>query len=238
MDTKDILQSISSHGLHPIPVEGDADKENAQAPIFQGTLEDYFIAAKVLEAKAIFVSVDKLEEADLVYEIEDDDDEYEDELDDDTEGVTANSPSESTEVDLTLAAPNLSTYKNKIGTEHSFKLAIVKDFGGLEFFLEESWWQSFSEERNVAIEKVDEDREAYREKMEKQRIEKEKDLIKTIKQLIKDEEFVRIPTQRGMINYALENVPNAEGLSERSLKEEIQNLRDKIIAKGLNKKRR
>ena len=106
------------------------------------------------------------------------------------------------------------------------------------FYLEESWWVEFSRDRDEAIQKVKEDRQAVLKKMVQMRAEREKELKKVIKSLINDDEFVKIPTQRAMKSFALEHYPELEDLSESVLTEEVRSLWDRIRSKGLHKRRR
>jgi hypothetical protein len=147
-------------------------------------------------------------------------------------------PVAQTEIDLTVALPELAQYKNNIDAYCSFLLSAVGDCTELGFYLAEHWWQEFSEQRGWAIEKVEEDREAILLKMEQKRDEREKELRNLLRRFIHDDEFVVIPTQRGMEHYAIDKQPELEQLSDSTVTEEIQKLWDKIRAKGLYKKRR
>lgn len=67
--------------------------------------------------------------------------------------------------------------------------------------------------------------------------DEEKELVRLVRNLINNSEFVRMPTQRGMKEYALEMHPELSEMDDASLSREIQFLSDKIKAKGLNKKK-
>jgi fructose-1,6-bisphosphatase len=97
--------------------------------------------------------------------------------------------------------------------------------------LPESWWDSFEEHRANAIRKVEEDREAIRDKMEQQRLKKEDEFLAKTRNLLDDSEFCRITTQRGMKAYSLEKFPELESVDDSRLTQEIQKLSDKAKAR-------
>lgn len=122
-------------------------------------------------------------------------------------------------------------FKKHIGEDHSFLLTAKSQLGELSFCVTEAWWNSFEQERDKAIEKIDEDREAIREKMEKRRRQKEEGLLKLARNLLNDPDFSRIPTQRGMKAYALEKHPELSELDDVIITMEIQKFSDKIRAR-------
>jgi len=238
MTLDELAQSISKQGLLPVPVEGDVDKEEARSPIFAGALDDYLRISKELGAKGILIYSKKLADTDFIYEPDEDELLDQDELSENHESPDGANYIEPTHIDLTIALPDLAGLKSRLGVYCAFLLSAVGGSTELDFYLEETWWKEFSELRERAIEKVHQNREAYIEKMKRKRAEREKELRKQLRQLIHDDEFVRIPTQRGMKAYALEKCPELEQLTDSSLTEEVQALWDKIRAKGLHKRRR
>ncbi|MGH8283621.1 MAG: hypothetical protein ACRESE_07215 [Gammaproteobacteria bacterium] len=66
--------------------------------------------------------------------------------------------------------------------------------------------------------------------------EQEAKLIKILRNLIGDPEFIRLPTQKAMKAYALEIHPELQDLEESVIRDEIQVLDGKIEAKGLRKR--
>jgi hypothetical protein len=234
MNTSELIQHIKSAGFYPILVEGDADRNESSAWRFVGTLQDFFEAAKAMGATVIFFFVWKLDEEDFHY---DSDCSEESDFDDsDEEQMDSNKPREDREsFDLTLALPSIVNFKKHIGQDGMFLLTAKSQLDALSFRLAEDWWTSFGEQRDKARQKVDEDREAIREKMEKQQLQKEENLLKQVRSLIDDPEFSRISTQRDMKAYALEKFPELEGVDESSLTKEIQKLNDKILARKKRK---
>jgi hypothetical protein len=236
MTLTELKALIESHGLCPIQVDGEATDDEHDEFLFTGTIEEYFKAAKVLNATAVFTFVSTLDEGDFLHQIESH------ENGEESEKPYGEVESEQTEteieINLTVALPSLSRFKQHLGKECAFRLLAMGECTTLSFYVEEDWWRQFENECYEAIDKVEEDREAIQRTIAKQQADKEKELVKVVKNLINDNEFVRIPTQRGMKVYALEKHPELSEMDDVSLSQEIQLLSDKIKAKGLDKKRR
>lgn len=230
MITSELMQRIKSAGLFPIPVERGNDRDETSDLMFSGTLEDFFEAAKALGATVIFLLVSKLDEVDFHYGSD-----YDDENgtnDSDEEEVSLEEPAGNSEsFDLTVALPSLREFKKYIGQGCQCQLTAKSPLAELGFYLPESWWTSFLELQSKAIEKVDQDREAIREKMEVQRLKKEDGLLANIRSLLEDSDFCRIPTQRGMRAYAHEKFPELKDVDDSRLTQEIQKLSDKAKAR-------
>lgn len=239
MTITELSQILSSQGLYPIRVEGDASRDENEGLVFIGAFDEYCAAVKVLGTKAIFLFVSELDETDFSYGINSD---HEDDLEygDDDSDLDEKHEKEDIDmqVDLCLALPSLSEFKKHIGSECAFRLSAIGELADLDFYIEENWWLSFASERDKAIKKVEEDQDAIRKKMYAKLAERKKVLIKLIRGLLNDTEFVRMPTQRSMKAYALEKYPELNEMNDFELVQEIQSLNDKIKAKGLYKRQR
>lgn len=223
MNSVEIVQRIKSRGFYPIRVELDADRDEWSRLPFVGTPEEFFDAAKAMGATIVFLSVYKFDEEDFNYEPEF----SEDDIPDDETDADQMRPAEES-FDLTVALPSLADFKRHIGEEYGFFLVAKSQLETLSLYVTESWWDSFQEQRDKAIQKVDEDRETIREKMEEQRLKKDESLLKQLRSLLDNPEFSRIPTQRGMKAYALEKFPDLEEVNDFRFTQEIQKLSDKV----------
>jgi hypothetical protein len=228
MTTPELVQLIKSAGFFPIHVEWNAERSGDSELRFVGSLEEFFEATKALGITSVFFLVWKLDEEDFLYDSDSEDDS---DFSDEDEPASEKSDINNESFDLTVALPSLADFKKRIGQEHEFLLVVKNQFVSISFSLSESWWDSFAEQREKAIQKVDGNREAMREKMEKQRLEKESGLLKQVRSLLNDSEFSRIPTQRGMKAYALEKFPDLEKVNDSSLVKEIRVLHDKLEAR-------
>ena len=231
MTSTEFSELIQKEKFFPIRVEGEAVDEDFKGDIFIGSLTEFFNASRALNAKTIFIASSILSDEDFMYSSESDGDDL------DFDGENEEEAEESTEIDLTMVLPSLSEFKKFLTKEYAFLLTAKGGDNELSYYHEEDWWDDFDISRGEAIEKVDKNRAACIEKMERLQEEKDKERVKLVRALIKDPDFIHIPTQRGMKAYALEKHPELEEMFEGALTAEIQSLSDKIIAKGLNRKR-
>lgn len=229
MTVDELVKSISANNLLPIPVEGGFDRDNVRIPITSGTLQDYLRISEALESKGILIFSKKLAADDFIYEPEEDET-LDEELELEESDLSA--LPEPTQIDLTAALPELARHRHNVGSISSFFLSSVGSARELGFYLEESWWEELSRDRDQAIRKVKEDRQTVLKKMVEMRTEREKDLKRVIKSLINDDQFAKIPTQRAMKTYALEHYPELEELSQSVLTEEMRSLWDRIRSTG------
>jgi hypothetical protein len=227
MNTAEIIQRIRAVGFYPIQVQVDADQDEWSGLQFVGSLDEFFDAAKAMGAPIVFLCVYKLEEEDFHYEP----DSSEDDVPVDEAADFDEIPAVEESFDLIVALPSLSDFKKHIGEERGFFLAAKSQLGILSLYVTESWWDSFDEQRDRAIQKLNEDREAIREKMEEQRSQRDENLLKQLRNLLHDPEFSRIPTQRGMKAYALEKFPDLDEVDDFRFTQEIQKLSDKVKSK-------
>ncbi|MDP3091635.1 MAG: hypothetical protein Q8N04_13220 [Nitrospira sp.] len=226
MLTSELTQRIKSAGFYPIPVERGASRDESTDLVFSGSLEEFFEAAKALGATVMFFFVSKLGEEDFNYDVDCDYNDGGEHLDE--EVLSSDESAGGAEsFDLTVAWPSLADFRKHLGEECQFLLIAKSQLAALSFSLSEAWWNSFEEQQQKAIEKVDEDREAIRKKMEAQRLKKEESVLAKTRSLLDDSVFCRISTQRGMRAYALEKFPELEGVDDSRLTQEIQKLSDK-----------
>ena len=223
MNLQELKDKLKIANLHPIHLEGSPLERGMSGDIFIGNLEEYFEAAHVLGASAVFILTETLAEERFQYELEINNEESEN----DTE-----------EIDLCKFNPMLEIYKEHIGQVGMFKLSIPVPDAHISFFINEDWWLEFIKIWSETTDRIDEDQEAAHAQLRAAQELKDKQILKSLNGLIRDEDFVRLPTQRSMIEYAKEKIPGLETVDAVTLKIEIQNLHAKIKAKGLGSKRR
>lgn len=227
----DFVKAVTESGFFPVRVQGEADVTKFKGDLFKGTLEEFFNAAKVLGAKCVFIAASRLTKEYFLYSsAAPGDDELDDERYDDERA-----PEEFAEVDLTIALPKLSEFRKEMGKEGEFILTAKGGYAELSFHHYEAWWDAFLEQREQAISKVEKDRGAYLEKMQRRLEEQEEKRLKLLRDLINDGQFVHIPTQRAMKAYAVEKHPELAEMDQTLLTTQIQILSDRIKAKGLDK---
>ncbi len=217
MDLSELKEKIRAANFHPIHIEGTANPDKAEGFAFNGTLEEYLEALRALNKKAIFLATDILEEEDFFHEMR------ERSYDEDNEPRL-----EIEEIDLCLIKPSISNFKKNIDAVGGFKLFSSLTNDSLDFFIQEDWWLEFMIQYVEAVEEIKNEKEKTHEKLKEAEKEREKILVKSLRELIKNSEFSSLKTQRAMTNYALENIPNLDNLDQRTIKDEIQKLFDKL----------
>lgn len=221
MTLNDLLGQIKSQGLYPICVKSFSEYSYDKLT-FSGTLDEYLDAVKSLRSDVIFVSVIKITEEYFLY-LDDDEDENDEDAD---------------IIDLCSVIPALNKFKKRIGEDGHFDLLVPIANGNLTFNLHEEWMEQLFELLNKARELVNENRASELALIHSEEIEKSKETIKKLHALISDKNFVHLPTQRAMHEYAIDKIPELEDVAEHELKREIQSLKAKIQARGLGGKLR
>jgi hypothetical protein len=218
MTLTDLLSKLRKEDLFPIQVE--ALPEHSDDLAFVGSLSEYIDAAKALQSTVILVSAITLSNEHFLS------------YDPDTDGET--DPDE--RVDLCRIVPGLKDYMSRIGQDGHIDLSVSLSRGSLTLTIVEDWMVAFIEMRSQAQELL---RQASLEKHAQVEAAEEasrQHLLRNLRGLITDEDFVRLPTQRAMLAYALDDFPELESLEKSFLKGEIQNLKARIDAQGLRRK--
>lgn len=210
MDIKELKQKLKSTELHPIHVEGSPLDRDMKGNDFIGSLDEYFEAVHALGIKAVFIYTETLDDERFEYMLDNEDEEV---------------------IDLAKFSPPLKSYKKHIGHVGMFKLSTPATEFKINFYISEDWWLEFINLWTEVTDRLEDDQEAAHEQLREEQKEKEKQLLKKLGNLIRDENFVRLPTQRAMLEYAKERIPELDTLNAITLKSEIQNLNAKIKAR-------
>lgn len=229
MDAAELKKLAAANGFPAVPVIITGAESNY--PRFEGTLDEFWVAAKALGAKVVFLLVMQIDDSDFERDVPSDDVprvEGDDE-DDSFDG-------ESYWVKLEEISPSISKFRKHIGKDCAFILIAKGGVAEIDFLLTEEWWDEFQEEAGKAIEKWKDGRSEKSEEVEEANERKTAQLLESLKGLINDREFCQLRTHRAKIAYAIEKLPDLAELSEFILKPEIQKLADRIEAKGLNRK--
>jgi hypothetical protein len=234
MTLHDLMQTLTTADLYPILVEGDIDRDSVRGLSFVGNLDGFIQAAKALGARCVFVMCKTLEEVDFFFQAEDANGGRP--LFTDTEEPDPQSNVE-TSVDLRAVELSLNEFKDRLGSECGYRLAVYSPTVRLEYILHLEWWNRFSELRIDGIEKVLQKRySAEAQRREEEEIQRQK-IVDTLRELIHDPDFVRLPTQLAMREYAFEKVANLDTVDPKSITTEIQSLVAKMKARGLGRKK-
>ena len=227
MNLDNLIKKLVSESFFPIRVEGSAFKSKDSGFVFVGDLDEFLKAAKALKAEIVLVVNAVLSEDDFKYEFDEENGDYDDESD----------GGESEPIYLPSVMPSLSEFKKYMGQDYAYKLSVITMSNSLDFFIQEAWWDEFIERYFEAVEKIKENRNASWLSQQAEHEAKQKEMLERLKMLISDSAFINLRTQKAMLAYALEKIPELEDIDRATLQSEIQNLNAKIEAKGLGRKK-
>jgi hypothetical protein len=221
MDFEQLRQKLKDAGVLAMRVEGNASDENAEGFTASGTLDDYTEVLKTLLVSVVYVFTESIEAEDFQYQLVEDasDEDHEDQ--EDGEGI-----------DLCKVDPELQKFRSHIGQIGAFRLCAFPPSYQLNFFIRETWYEEFLDCMNEAARIVDERRNAAAADVDAQEETKAKKLLESIHELINDAAFVRLPTQKAMLAYAIEHITGLGDLDRQIVKEAIQDVRARMDAKG------
>lgn len=221
MDLAQLKDELRAAKLHPVHVEGSPLEDRLRDFTFIGDLPEYVEAVHALGTSVVLVFTEVLNEHRFHY----------------APRENSPPPDDAGSVDLCAIKPGLSKFKNKIGETAMFKLSAAMAGGNLSYYINEKWWLDFMKLWEDATDQVELEYATTQARIQSDREAKNRNVLKALADLIHEEEFVTLPTQRAMIAYALDKVPGLTAVDEIALKAEIQTLHAKIKAKGLDRKR-
>ncbi len=222
MDIDQLRKMLEQANVLLVQVEGSTSVNKTLDFTASGALEEYIGALKVLHAPIVYVFTESLEEEDFIYQgLESES------VDDEDEGA------ESSALDLCSVDSELEKFRSRIGQIGEFRLCAPIPSHQLNFFIQETWYEDFLTRLDDATQRVDEEHNALRSDADAQEELKVKTLVASLHKLIDDSAFVRLRTQKAMLAYAHEHINGIEEFDQSIVKEEIQNIRAKLMARGL-----
>ncbi len=223
MKASDLSAKIKESGITPFVLYDEADDDNNLLRV-NSVLDEFLSNLKAIGITAVLLKTKKLSQEDFEKEIQvegDDEESEEDRI-----------------IDISSIIIELESYKSFIGTDAFQAIECVISGRIVSYEVKEEWWDKFKELRDTAYEKVDEDQgkalemeEIRQEEEEKEAEENEKRLLKSLDEFLKDEEFTSLPTQRAMMSYVMDKMPELENLPVKDVRSRIQRLHGRIDAK-------
>lgn len=126
--------------------------------------------------------------------------------------------------------------KHRIGKECEIRLTVRSKAFELNFFHSEDWWIDHLLRTSKAIEELDDVYEKQKAAQDAAEYSQREKVLQDLRDLIRDDSFAKMPTQRAMVAYAVDAVDDLEEfLDEDEIKAEVQKLNDRLIARGLRK---
>ncbi|GAA5164976.1 hypothetical protein [Viridibacterium curvum] len=214
MDISEIATSLQEFELQLVEVEEWSGKPHTVK--VKGELSVFCTTAKALGCSVVFAASQTLDSDDFEISLE-----------------TSSYPSVSIDLDLIDHDPSLSRYKKYIGQIGAYSLYAPFIQGYLSIDIEESWylkfWEAASAAASVGIEKEKRQQEEREIKTQERRTA----LLKKLNALVCDKEFMSMSTQKQMLAYAIENIPELAEVPNPDLKRAVQEIDAKAKAKGL-----
>lgn len=217
MTVDELKSTFGEAGILLLQVEDFPERSRSADFTVKGTLSEYVAAAKAFQIPIVFLYTETLDEEDFLYNLEGSDEESM--VDDEAT------------LDLCSIDGRLLAFKEYVGKVGVFFFTAPMQSNLISYSLQEEWHLNFSSCWEAAVEEA-----------EKARVEKLKNdaahddaenltLLKTLHDLIDDERFARLRTQKAMMVYAIKHIPGLEKLGRGVLRSEIQELVAKIDAR-------
>ena len=222
MKSSDLSAKIKENGITPFVLYDEAEGDDSLR--VNSELDEFLSNLKTIGVITVLVKKKKLSQKDFEKEIQVESDDEESEV--------------NQIIDISSIISELETYKRFIGADAFQAIECVISGRVTSYEVKEEWWEKFKELREKAYGKIDEDQEKAlemeiirQEEEEQEAEEKEKQLLKSLDELLKDEEFISLPTQRAMMSYVMDKVPELENLPVKDVRSRIQRLHGRIDAK-------
>lgn len=215
MTAEELHQSFSGSNIFVVPILMNTDLSRKEGFVFDGNLSEFISTLTNLEIKAVFLNTKYFTENEFSGEI---DIEYDDWTD---------------TVPIAEVFPEIENYKEKIGQPTEFNIIAKGNNFELYFRIFESWWVEILEQSSMKCREVEEQESIKSEELEKNFKKKKTKVYKKIKELLSDQKFINLPTQRSMIAYAEDHIEDISVLEESELRQEVQKMNDILVARGL-----
>src|SRR6266705_2409677 len=192
MELKTLKETLRAAKLHPVHVEGSPLDADGRGHTFIGSLEEYSDAVRAIGTPIVLILTETLEERRFRYA---------------PENEHEFSTDETEPIDLCSITPGLRAFKTHIGEIAMYKLSAALTSGTLNLFINEPWWLEFIKLWESATDQIDDNQAATEAQSKADQQAKDRDALNALGALIRDPDFVRLPTQKAMIAYATEKVP-------------------------------
>lgn len=213
-----LVDKVRAAGCIPVTVYDDTNPEDSDGLAFVGSFDEFLALARELQVRAVFVSVRTFTEGDFA---------------ENREHIASEVEASPQRVNAYLA--ELDLFKGHFGKVCERKASLRTPSFVLNYFESEDWWTKYSNKVEEALEGVAELVATNQQALEAAATVQREAVLAELKALLRDDEFLRLPTQRAMIEYAREGIDNIDLLDESELKAEIQRLNDRAVARGLKK---
>ena len=224
INISEIISTIEAQGIKVIQI----DYSEAKSTRLKGGLDNFIAAVKAFDEKVIFLQDFSFDEEDFFHELK------EPVLGDYDEELGENG------INLTQFLPELGEYKSYLEQTSALIFRVFYKNQSFSYWQNAEWYEAF-------IEKFEKAREIFNEKEQEIRAqqeleinaereaqeERESNLRGLLENLITDDKFISLKTQKAKQEYAIAQYPELSELSQFVLKEEISTLNARIEARRM-----
>lgn len=219
MTLEELELKLKSAGNTTVVVTNDPPSESDHRLIVCGGLEEYQAALRSVNSNVVFVYAQALEVADFHSQVE------RAENDDDDADETGHES-----IDLCDVYHDLRQFRGRLDHHGLFYLSAPFQTKHLDLLLEEPWWTEFWAARSKAVDDLLAERAARMAALRAKDVEAVEAALLQLQSLAGDPKFAKLPTQKAMLQYALQRIPQLGDIDRDTLKVEIQELKAKIDA--------
>jgi len=211
-----IAKRLVSAGIHAIPVAESVPESGDERVEFEGAFDDYLTALTAIGIKHALVY--HFELADEGFQYGDDDDNGDDEGDGDGKP----------RFNLEEINPKLKRFRVFVGQTELLHVSAWLGYQHLYIELTPPWWAEYVAERSAAVRVVEQRIEEDRSRESNEEDEAVEKLLERLRVLEADPKMAKLKTQKAMLQYAMQCIPELRDLDSGLLKAEIQDMRARI----------
>jgi hypothetical protein len=226
MEINELTAKFHAVGILLAQAESFPEAVESGSITVSGSLEEYLAAVKALGIAVVFVSQEKLVDDDFQYSADSDVEEYSNEEGDGAPGDDIHTQ------DLRAVNPELHLFKKYVGEIGRSTFFAPTSPTGLMFEIEQEWYGRFWESWQSAVNTLTEQSADEREALERDERRRRQELTAQLEALASDTKFVGLRTQRAMVAYAKDKIPELDELEPGDLRSAIADLKARIDARG------
>lgn len=210
-----IAKRLVSAGIHAIPVAESVPESGDKRIEFEGTFDDYLAVLTAVGINHALVYHFELADEDFQYSDSDGDGD-----DEDDDGKPA--------VNLAEVNPKLKHFRGFVGQTELAHVSAWLGYQHIYVELTPPWRAEYVAERSAAVRVVEQKIEEDRSRESSEEDEAVEKLLERLRVLDADQKMAKLKTQKAMLQYALQCIPELRALDLGCLKAEIQDMRARI----------
>jgi hypothetical protein len=222
-----IIEFFKAENIKVVRVLRPTEDKDSLDIIIEDDLSEFLVCLNAFELPIAFIYIETFEEHDFETE--------------------SNIDGNDGPINLVSIDSKLKSFAKHVGESCLFELSAPIGNRMIKTIITTEWWDEFNDIKNKALQYIKEQEEKFFQRIEQEReAESEKQgrnissLLKKLRAMSKDEKFCDFvltnrQSQRAILIYAVELLPELSDLDEKILKDEIAKLADKIRVKKILK---